>query len=240
MRRDMRLAEALAILKHYRMPYAFEKGVTLNEDGTEEGFNRYSWDGETVAVSPFSQSDHLLHELGHWLACAKRRLHLPEFGLGTSFRSHKSPAQTIEAIDKDENQACAFEIGAYWKLGFNWRKIARAVSWDGTEGRTWEEYIDKFEEAREPVELLRSKRIFQGYAPKDLPSLDDLATHTEHAEEEIEEWKNSHSWPRRLPLRPPFGWSVEGRLSKSSKATPVTTVERFYGAVPSALAAKRD
>lgn len=207
--KDLSLAEALAVLNHYKMPYTYYR-----EDDHEMEFliRRPSWDGETLAVSDVTEPDTVVHELGHWLVCPAERRDLPEFGLGSSFRSHADTPNVVNDTDleeKEENEACAFGIATNWRLGRKWHGTADSVQWQGHKRLGWEAYVSRTKLARETIDRLIAKRLFRGFAPIKLPPLTVLQGKIKRAEKEISVWKLHSS------SLPPVSYSTVESTSQS-------------------------
>lgn len=186
MRKQLRHYEALGYLKHYGMPYTFVFAPS-NGMGGESSLERPSWNGRNVAVTAQTPGSDLIHELGHWLVSAPERRLFPNFGLGDDFRSSAYPRKRVKDPQPEEQAVCVFEIGFFWKLGFNWKHIANGVNfWIHT---SWEKYTETDEVTKTSIEVLNQLGLFDGLGPKDLPTLGKLRWDIARAKKEVEEWK---------------------------------------------------
>lgn len=142
-RRDLDFFEGLALLRHFGMPYAFVRKIQNPTPYLQEYFGRESWNGKDLAITLDTTGEEMLHELGHWLVVAKRRRHLPEFGLGTSFRSNTEADRIVSSDYAELEETCVavLSIVVYHDLGFNWRRLADTFDWDVGQGTTLKGFL---------------------------------------------------------------------------------------------------
>lgn len=192
MRWKLSLAESLAVLKDFGMPYELCARVTYkpthkyvtqySSTRSQDWFRakrltRPSWNGETLAITEDKTSDGIIHELGHWLTVPTALHKKRDFGLGMGFDSEVGSKRIVsdDVAELAENEACAFEISCFYFWGLKWRSIAAGVGFHPSDSISWDHYVDNEPDMRRAVIELRTKEVFGRYNhAKNLPTRPEL------------------------------------------------------------------